>query len=127
MGICGIVTMRNGTRVEALTLDAMVRTMSMTSDWQRVSVVDHPLGFGAAAPTCTVSACRSERAVVVCDADLVNLPELRAVVPPELARSSPAEIVGLLYSMEGMKFLSKLRGSFSIAVWDPGEEKLLLA
>jgi asparagine synthase (glutamine-hydrolysing) len=127
MGICGIVTMRNGTRVEALTLDAMVSAMSMTSDWQRVSVVDHPLGFGAAAPTCTVSACRSERTVVVCDADLVNLSELRAVVPPELARSSPAEIVGVLYSMEGMEFLSKLRGSFSIAVWDPGEEKLLLA
>jgi asparagine synthase (glutamine-hydrolysing) len=65
--------------------------------------------------------------VVVCDVDLVNMPELRNFLGSESSDGSPAEAVGRIYLREGMKLLGRLRGSFSIAIWDVSDETLLLA
>src|ERR1700719_2094412 len=105
MGICGIVSTQSGQPVEASTLDAMISVMSMGRNWQSESVSEHPIRFGAASPTCTVSVWRSPRAVVVCDADLVNVSELRNFLGSEYAGANPAEIVGRIYLKEGMKLL----------------------
>src|ERR1700688_145890 len=114
MGICGIVTTQGGPPVDPATLDAMTGVMSMGRNWHSQSVREHPIGFAEAAPTCTVSLWRSPRAEVVCDADLVNLPELRNFLGSEYAGANPAEAVGRIYLKEGVRLLSRLRGSFSI-------------
>ena len=126
MGICGIVTAQGGRGVEAATLDAMISVMSMGRNWRSESVNEHPVSFAAAAPTCTASVWRSPRAVVACDTDLVNLAELRNFLGAEYAGVNPAEMVGRIYLKEGMKFLGRLRGSFSIAIWDVSDETLVL-
>jgi asparagine synthase (glutamine-hydrolysing) len=127
MGICGIVRAQGGHPVEAATLDTMIHVMSMGRKWNSESVCEQPISFAAAAPTCTVSVWRSPRVIVICDADLVNMPELRDFLDSEYASANPAEAVGRIYLKEGLKLLSRLRGSFSIAIWDVNDETLVLA
>jgi len=112
--------------VDAGTLDAMVAAMSMGRTWRSERVGENPIYFAAAAPTGTVSVWRSPRAVMACDADLVNMAELHNPLGTEYAGATPAEVLGRIYLKEGVKFLSRLRGSFSIAIWDVSEETLLL-
>jgi asparagine synthase (glutamine-hydrolysing) len=119
--------MQNGQPVESATLGAMINVMSMGRNWHSESVREHPINFAAAAPTCTVSLWGSPRAVVVCDTDLANLPELRNFLGSQYAGANPAESVGRIYLKEGMKLLDRLRGSFSIAIWDVTDETLVLA
>ena len=126
MGICGIVTGQGGRPVDASTLEAMVAAMSMGRTWCGERVGEHPIYFAAAAPTRTVSVWRSPRAAVACDADLVNMAELRNFLGVECAGGATAEVLGRIYLKEGVKFLSRLRGSFSVAIWDVSDEALLL-
>jgi asparagine synthase (glutamine-hydrolysing) len=127
MGICGIAATESGQPVDSATLEAMTRVISMGRNWHSESVCERPIGFAAAAPTCTVSVWRSPRAVVACDADLVNMHELRNSLGSEYAGANPAEAMGRIYLKEGMKLLDRLRGSFSIAIWDVSEKSLVLA
>jgi asparagine synthase (glutamine-hydrolysing) len=112
--------------VDPGTLDAMIAAMSMDKTWRSERVGEPLVRFAAAAPTGTVSVWRSPRAVMACDADLVNVAELRNVLGAECAGGATAEVLGRIYLKEGMKFLSRLRDSFSIAIWDVREETLLL-
>jgi asparagine synthase (glutamine-hydrolysing) len=112
--------------VDASTLDAMVAAMSMGRTWCGERVRENPIHFAAAAPTRTVSVWRSPRATLACDADLVNMAELHNSLGTEYAGATPAEVLGRIYLKEGVKFLSRLRGSFSVAIWDVSDEALLL-
>src|ERR1700692_4427222 len=100
MGICGIVTAQGAQAVDSDRLDAMIGALSMGRNWHSQSVREHPISFAAAAPTCTISVWGSLRVVVVCDADLVNIPELRNFLGSEYAGANPAEMVGRIYLKE---------------------------
>jgi asparagine synthase (glutamine-hydrolysing) len=61
---------------------------------------------------------------VVADLDLVNLRELQQVAGIERGSSG---LVSRLYAIDGPGFVRRLRGAFSIAVWDRSRRQLLLA
>jgi asparagine synthase (glutamine-hydrolysing) len=127
MGICGIVTVRDGQPVEPGTLENMVTAMSAGRNWSRKLLTQPHVNLGAAAPSCTISVWQSPRALVVCDADVLNLQELYSSPPSQSASGSAAEAIGRLYLEQGMACLRKLRGSFSVAIWDAQQEELFLA
>ncbi len=82
-----------------------------------------------AAPGIAVFAAAGGRAVelpdgtLVCgDLDLTNLDEL-----PAVGGADPIGAVAALVAREGVTALSRLRGGFAVAVWDPRERRLHLA
>ena len=62
-------------------------------------------------------------AVVAADLDISNLDELLA----RTGAASPGEALRQLHRDEGTAFLTRLRGAFALAIWLPGERRLLLA
>jgi len=66
---------------------------------------------------------------VAVDADLCNSSALLA----ENERvnggsiSSIGELIGVLYARYGLSFVEKLEGAFSVALWDPEQQRLVLA
>src|ERR1043166_6457482 len=68
--------------------------------------------------------------VAVCNGEIDNHRELRAWLA-ERGRSVPAEtdvaVIPGLYLELGADFVSRLAGSFAVALWDPARELLLLA
>jgi asparagine synthase (glutamine-hydrolysing) len=65
----------------------------------------------------------NDRIAVVADLDISNLDEL-------LAGTGAADGLGALmrlYEQAGLGFLTHLRGAFALAIWLPGERRLLLA
>jgi asparagine synthase (glutamine-hydrolysing) len=68
--------------------------------------------------------------LVAADAELLNgsvlISELRKC-GVNTALESVAELVAALYRCYGTAFVRKLEGAFSLAVWDAGERRLLLA
>lgn len=64
--------------------------------------------------------------IVVCDADLHNSRELRRHVSAD-PDTHTAALLAQLYRKFGIGFVEKLRGAFSIAVWDKRTQTLVLA
>lgn len=64
--------------------------------------------------------------LLVCDADLFNEPELRGLVniAPE---ASTATLLAALYNRLGTAFLNRLRGDFSLILWDRVKRSLFAA
>jgi asparagine synthase (glutamine-hydrolysing) len=67
---------------------------------------------------------RSDTVWVAADADLLNLDELRAFSGLGEAKGG---LLTRLYELEGPGFLRRLRGAFSIVLWDRRQRSLLLA
>ena len=63
------------------------------------------------------------------DADLVNSRLLVAEHEKShgAAIRSAAELVAVLYAQYGLSFVERLEGAFSLAVWDPECQRLVLA
>jgi len=129
MPLYGITTRKQGRPVDAATLECMTRAAALDADWHDVQTVQPTAGFGGTTPSAvaTVSVWRSERFVVACDADLANIAQLEASLGSKKPSSNPAELVAALYVAQGTAFLRRLRGSFSLALWDAKENQLLLA
>jgi asparagine synthase (glutamine-hydrolysing) len=67
---------------------------------------------------------------IAIDADLYNVNELRqrlASSGTDAATAGLAECLAYLYENEGMGFLERLNGVFSIAIWDERKQRLILA
>jgi len=67
--------------------------------------------------------------LVATSADLCNLNNLVADVRARCNWSgdSVAELIVELYGLYGLSFVEKLEGSFSVALWDAGQQQLALA
>lgn len=67
---------------------------------------------------------RTDRVWVAADMDLLNVEELSAAagVGPD-----DHSFLARLYAREGASFVARLRGAFTIALWDEAEQSLLLA
>jgi asparagine synthase (glutamine-hydrolysing) len=61
--------------------------------------------------------------VVAGQLDLLNLDELRSAT----GRGAAQEVVAALYEREGPHAVGRLRGAFTVALWDAGRRRLLLA
>jgi asparagine synthase (glutamine-hydrolysing) len=66
---------------------------------------------------------------VATDADLCNSAALLAEHErsSEGSTSSSAELIAHLYARYGLSFVEKLEGAFSLALWDPQRQRLVLA
>jgi asparagine synthase (glutamine-hydrolysing) len=67
---------------------------------------------------------------IVLNGEIYNFRELRRELEAEGVRfrsTGDTEVVLALYAREGAAMLSRLRGMYGLAVWDEGEETLLLA
>ncbi len=127
MAICGIVATEQARLVETAALESMVGALALRPGWSRASQVQLNVGVGAASPVGTASLASSEQILVVCDADLYNRNELEAAVSHPPCTSGLADLFATLYLHHGPRFLEKLRGVFSLAIWDARKRMLLLA
>jgi asparagine synthase (glutamine-hydrolysing) len=64
------------------------------------------------------------RVLLACDAELINAEELAAMVGRPM---DTAALLAALYERFGVSFVEKLRGGFSVVLWDRSERLLLAA
>lgn len=127
MAICGIANRRNAQPVTGAVLDAMLSELAVTADARREQNSHQQFGLGAVSSTGSAFLWSSDSLVVACDAELYNRRQLLATLSGAVEADSPAALVGALYRQYGVAMLDRLRGPFSIAVWDGGSKTLLLA
>jgi asparagine synthase (glutamine-hydrolysing) len=114
----GLMTSSGGQMASAA-LRAMARRV--TREDVRICAGDEAAGFFAIGGTLLE---RSGRVWLEGDVDLVNLDDLRAVTG---CGGSVGAVLSRLYEMEGADCFRRLRGAFSIALWDGRVRQLLLA
>jgi asparagine synthase (glutamine-hydrolysing) len=68
--------------------------------------------------------------VVVCNGEIDNHPELKAFLAARghtVDARNDVAVVADLYGLLGADCVPQLKGAFALAIWDPAEQKLLLA
>ncbi|MCI0621705.1 MAG: asparagine synthase (glutamine-hydrolyzing) [Acidobacteria bacterium] len=133
--ICGLVANDFDLVRLRQALKEMVETLPLYSEigWQHI--VDHPGGgfgvyqqFSQPDTDRLRSVCRQHDLCVVCAGDFYNAPELKAQFNGTGSRlEQEASLIATMYRQRGPRFLSLLRGAFSLAVWDGRRRQLLLA
>ena len=93
-------------------------------------LMDVSAGVAVAARFSTQQIFSNSRLLIACDADLYNENELKGGAGdgsevPENART--AALLAALYERFGSSFVEKLRGGFSVVLWDRRERTLLAA
>jgi asparagine synthase (glutamine-hydrolysing) len=127
MPLCGIVTPNQGQPMDAVALKRMIAASALDRNWTSVQLDQPTLGFGGTSPAQAVSVCRLDGLIVACDADIANQADLASTLSSSKPISNAAELVGSLYQKKAISFLKRIRGSFSLAIWDEKENQLLLA
>jgi asparagine synthase (glutamine-hydrolysing) len=124
-GICSVWRSDNSGRT-AETLTTIGAGLATGGETRALQEVDEAGGVGVTIRFNSQQIYRSRRAVLACDADLNNEDELRETAGVG-AHGSTAELLAALYERYGVDFVTRLRGSFSLVVWDNGKERLLAA
>ena len=128
-GICGIwgSDYPGGT---AAKLAAMSRGLSLAAEEQVEYRGGRAAGVGVSARFATQQIYENSRLQIVCDADLDNENELADLVDgvePAPADAKTAALLAALYVRFGRAFVEKLRGCFSVILWDLQERTLTAA
>ena len=87
-------------------------------------------GVGVAARFSTQQIYQNQQLLIACDADLNNKNELLKLVSPQRdapSNAGTATLLAGLYERFGTGFVEKLRGGFSVVLWDRQERKMLAA
>jgi len=126
MAIFGVVVTNESGLVETV-LKAMMTPSAISAGDVHESCVLPQAGLGVVSSTGKTSLSNSEGLTVVCDAELYNQDELEREISPSLSHGHSASLIAALYLRHGVAFLQRLRGIFSIAVWDSRSRALLLA
>jgi asparagine synthase (glutamine-hydrolysing) len=126
MAITGIAVNKNAAPLQAKIVDAMLYAAKITQSESPQCGTAFHAQLGATSSAGTTSFWCSPELMVVCDASLVDAV---SSLPSTVATSdiSAAEIIGRLYLHYGIAALSKLRGSFALAIWNKHLETMLLA
>jgi asparagine synthase (glutamine-hydrolysing) len=96
----------------------------------RRTVVDQNAGLGVSARFAAQQVYESPHVIVACDAELYNESEINALLgqtPGAVPEMHTAAAVAGLYKQFGSKCFEKLRGDFSVIVWDRHQRVLLAA
>ncbi len=124
-GICAVWVSDNPLRV-AGTLDTMCEGLSLDGQTTALKETDGAGGTGLVGRFQSQQIYRGSRAILACDADLHNEDELRQTIAAD-ATTSTAQLLSSLYEKDGADFVARLRGSFSVVLWDNLQERLVAA
>src|ERR1700757_3822589 len=121
-GICAVWRKENPARV-AETLATAVRGLSLAGSERVEHQTDGPVGVGISKGFDTQQVFENDRVLVACDADLYD------VTPASHTgdKIAGATYIAELYERHGRGFAEKLRGAFSVILWDKRERKLIAA
>jgi len=124
-GIYGIC--EPGIRLQLQELEPMSLAMQLKGDRRKL-----PIGGDGAllcvAPGLNITSVDAAHgALVAADADLCNASVLLAENANGGSLSSVAELVAALYARHGLSFVERLEGAFAVALWDPRQQRLVLA
>ena len=126
-GICG-VWRKDGPEKVSNTLDGLCAGLCVERGGSQLKEALATVGMGVVARFESQQLHKSSRALVVCDADLYNDFELRALLG-EASKdvTSAAGMIARLYERFGIAFLDKLRGQFALIIFDRQENALYAA
>jgi asparagine synthase (glutamine-hydrolysing) len=126
-GVCAVWRKHDPIRTST-TLGSICTGLATNSDERVDSALDESVGVGVSKRFKGQEIYRSASVLVACDAQLYNEGELRTMVRPVGGgqEAPTAAMLAGLYERFGTPFIEKLRGDFSVIVWDR-RKKLLLA
>lgn len=125
-GICGLCHENASGTVE--TLASMTGGLCLGAEDRVAQEIDHNAGVGVASRFETQQLHRDAGLLVACDADLYNEDDLlRAAGERPGDGLTTAALLAALYRRWGPEFVEKLRGAFSLIIWDSQERRMLAA
>jgi|SRR5579864_1213874 len=126
-GICAVWRKQDPERT-ARTLASVSRGLSL-ADSERVELATAAgAGVGVSSRFRTQQIYQNPHVLIACDADLYNQDELAdwaGDTEPAPGNAKTAAQLAALYERFGTAFVDKLRGAFSVIVWDQREKKLV--
>jgi asparagine synthase (glutamine-hydrolysing) len=124
-GICA-VWRRDRPEQIAEVLGAVSGGLSLDDSERMERATASGIGLGLSARFATQQLYQDAQVIIACDADLSNAEELRGSVGRGDDLGTAA-LLAALYERFGAGLVEKLRGGFSLIVWDRRERKLLAA
>jgi asparagine synthase (glutamine-hydrolysing) len=125
-GICAVWHKHRPERV-ARSLASAAAGLRQADSERLDSVTSGEAGVAVCARFATQQMYSGKNLVVVCDAELVNERGLGKTAPASAEDSGVAPLIAALYERHGCDFAGKLRGAFSVIVWDARERRFVLA
>ncbi len=128
-GICGIINKNGDLKIEEGLLGRMVQGISSLSSGKSDIRLTHTAGFGYMSQFGNDMMFSDDNIIVLCEGEFYNRNELRESLQSRGYNPMGVEEPGLcasLYKAYGLDFVSKIRGVFSIAIWDNKENILFL-
>jgi asparagine synthase (glutamine-hydrolysing) len=127
-GICAVWQRQDPGRTPAI-LTAMCGGLSLDRGEVASTAAGEFAGLGISARFPTQQLYRGSRVMVACEADLYNQTELRGLIGNFAGggKTETAELMAGLYDRFGADFVGKLRGDFSMVLWDEARRLMLAA
>jgi asparagine synthase (glutamine-hydrolysing) len=128
-GICAVWRKDNPEAIDA-TLRSVSNGLSLRAGDRIEQESDAGVGVGICARFPTQQIYRNRRILIACDADLYNEAELVRLVGDReqpAGAGETASLLAALYERFGTSFVDKLRGAFSVVLWDRGKRQFLAA
>lgn len=126
-GICAIWRKDNSERVRE-TLGAVREGLALVPEERGQMETDQIAGLAVSSRFEQQQICQTPGALLACDADLTNENELWILLGASRpAPAGTAVLLASLYDRFGADFVRKLRGGFSIVLWDRSQRQLLAA
>src|SRR5215468_2251446 len=126
MAICGIANTNGIPDQGAPLVDAMVSALHDGEPAAHSAGSGEGASLGCTSSVKTASLHSCSQLLLVCDAEIFNQQELRNGGSTVQRSDSLADLMAELYLRYGDEFVQRLRGVFSVGVWDKREQKLLL-
>ena len=128
-GICGIVLSDQHRHLQQLHLLPMAQALDVASQDGHITTCKNAVGMAAQKFPWRLAglaelSCHERPVILTLHGNLYNLPELGPAVQP--ASQLCAALIQR-YLNEGIDFINRLRGEFSLALWDGRQETLYLA
>ena len=128
-GICAIWRRGHPEQLAGV-LAAISEGLSLLREEHVACKIDREGGIGVSERFETQQIYQNQRLLIACDADLRNEEELLASIGggrPDGETAGTAWLLASLYERHGDSFLGRLRGGFSVVLWDRVEKRLLAA
>jgi asparagine synthase (glutamine-hydrolysing) len=128
-GICAVWGKQNAEPV-VKTLASITRGLAAQAGENTTRLEDSSAGIGVAARFATQQIFGNDRVMAACDADLCNEADLWKLTGARCDAPAPqrtAALLAVLYERYGDEFVERLRGAFSVVLWDRRDRKLIAA